>query len=241
MNLTCYIVDDESHSIDILKSFIEKTPGLELAGSTTNPLFGLNEVMVQNPPDVTFLDVDMPELSGMDFADLVNDHTRIIFTTSYREYAIEAFEKDAEDYLLKPIGYERFLQSIKKVKRSLGQGGKLITQDFFLIKSDIKGKMIKIIKEEIVLVEAMQNYVRLKCTTGEYMAYLTLAEIEAYLPKEHFSRVHRSFIISRQRIKTVEQGQVTLLDGSSITLGRAYKDHFLSGMKELLVQSKRNT
>src|SRR6185437_11434262 len=161
MNLTCYIVDDETHSIEILKSFIEKTPGLTLTGSATDPLFALNEVMVDDPPDVTFLDVDMPELSGMEFAELVNAHTRIIFTTSFCEYAVEAFEKNAEDYLLKPIGYERFLKAIKKVKTNILNKERKNNRvdEFFLIKSDVKGKMIKIIKNDIILVEAMQNYV----------------------------------------------------------------------------------
>jgi DNA-binding LytR/AlgR family response regulator len=225
----------------MLKSFIEKTPGLTLAGSSTDPLFALNEVMVTQPPDLTFLDVDMPELSGIEFAGLVNEYTRIVFTTSYREYAIEAFEKEAEDYLLKPIAYERFLKAVKKVKKNIQERTNKNDdrQDFFLIKSDIKGKMIKIIKSDIILVEAMQNYVRIKCTNGQFMAYLTLAEIEAFLPKDKFSRVHRSFIISNQRIRTVEQGQVTLEDNSAVTLGRSYKEQFLTEMKGLLVQSKR--
>ena len=143
MNLTCYIVDDESHSIEILKSFIEKTPGLELAGSSTDPLFALNEVMVAGPPDITFLDVDMPELSGLELAGLINEYTKVVFTTSFPEYAIDAFEIDAEDYLLKPIAYERFLKSIKKVKKNMLEKspGNDQPDDFFLIKSEIKGKM----------------------------------------------------------------------------------------------------
>ena len=106
MNLSCYVIDDEFHALELLIAFIAKTPGLELAGASTKPLAALPEIQ-NHPPDITFLDVDMPDLSGLDLAGLINRQTTVVFTTSYREFAPEAFEKEASDYLLKPIDDER--------------------------------------------------------------------------------------------------------------------------------------
>jgi DNA-binding LytR/AlgR family response regulator len=242
MNLSCYVVDDEYHSIDVLKAYIEKSPGLELKGSSTDPLFALNEVASSDSPQITFLDVDMPELSGMAFAGMVSVYTKVIFTTSYREYAIEAFEKDAVDYLLKPISYERFLKAVNKVKKLyLQQSGKTAERTFFYIKSDLKGKLVKINIRDIFYAEASQNYILIHVSKGKHMAYLTMEEIEEYLPRGQFLRVHRSFIINLEMIRTVENGQVTLEGGAILPLGRAYKEPLILSMKEALLQSRRNT
>jgi DNA-binding LytR/AlgR family response regulator len=241
MNLSCYVVDDEYHSIEILRAYIEKTPGLELKGSSTDPLLALNQVASSGPPDITFLDVDMPELSGMAFAGMVSAYTRVIFTTSYPEYAIEAFEKDAVDYLLKPISYERFLKGVNKVKKLfLAQRGKVPEREYFYIKSDLKGKLVKINFQDILYVEASQNYIFIHVFKTKHAAYLTMEEIEQYLPRERFLRVHRSFIVNLEKIRTMENGQVTLEEGSVIPLGRAYKEPLVISMKEALLQSRRN-
>jgi DNA-binding LytR/AlgR family response regulator len=240
MNLTCYIVDDEFHSIEILKAFVEKTPGLELIGYSSDPLYALNQVANTNPPDLTFLDVDMPEMSGMEFAVHVNRHTKVIITTSFPEFAIEAFEKEAFDYLLKPIGYQRFLKTIMKLKRDLME--KVVQhapRQFFFIQSNVKGRMIKILNSDIRYIEAAQNYIKINTRHGHHLAYLTMAEVENYLPNEHFSRVHRGYIINNDYVKTVEHGQVILDDKTSIVLGGQYKESFLELMKQMLLQSKR--
>jgi DNA-binding LytR/AlgR family response regulator len=243
MNITCYIADDEFHAIEILKAYIDKTPGLVFVGSSTNPLEALERVTSVDPPMVTFLDVDMPELSGMEFAGMVSLYTKVIFTTSFPEYAIEAFEREATDYLLKPVSYERFLKSIIKVKKCLIEkhGSHAVSPDHFYIKSDTKGKMIRIRISDIHFVEAAQNYVRLHCSGGKYMAYLTMEEIAERLPKERFIRVHRSFMVDLGRITTVEQGQLSLEGAAVVPIGRNYKEALMSFMKESLIQSKRVT
>ena len=241
MYLTCYLVDDESHALEVLEEYIRRTPGLELKGSSTNPLEALGQVTSADPPQLTFLDVDMPELSGMAFAGMASLYTQIVFTTSYPEYAIEAFEKDALDYLLKPISYERFLKSVIKVRKYYleKQGLKKLSEPYFFVKTDIKGKMVRIVAAEINFVEAAQNYVTIHMISGKHMAYLTMEEIEQHLPADRFTRIHRSFIINTGRIRAVEQGQVIMEDNNSLALGRSYKDHFLKMMKDLLLQSKR--
>ena len=241
MNLTCYIIDNEPHSLEILKSYIEKTPGLELRGSQTNPLDALNEVISSDPPDFVFLEVDMVELSGMDFAVQVAVFTKIIFTPSFPDYAVEAFEKEAFDYLLKPISYERFLKAVNKFRKYQIEKAAVQTglEEYFFIKTETKGKVARIVTMDIFYIEAAQNYIKLKTRFGNHMAYLTMDEITEHLPSGNFICVHRSFIVNRKAIKSVEHGQVTLTDNSIIPLGRSYKEPLLAAVTELLVQSKR--
>jgi DNA-binding LytR/AlgR family response regulator len=241
MNLKCYIVDDERHSIDMLIEYIEKTDGLELQGFSTNPLIALNEVTGTNPPDITFLDVEMPELSGMEFAGLANLHTTIIFTTSFPEFALEAFEKEAFDYLLKPISYPRFRKCIQHIMRGTTVAKPYQTEkrDSFFVKSETKGKMVNVIINDILYIEGAQNYVKIHLTTGELMAYLTINETGEYLSADNFSRIHQSFIINNDRIKSVEQMRVTLENNVNLNLGRYYKDAFLERMNERLLKTKR--
>jgi DNA-binding LytR/AlgR family response regulator len=241
MNLKCYVIDDEYHSVEMLLSYIDQTDGLELQGFSTNPLIALNEVTGTNPPDITFLDVEMPELSGMEFAEMANLYTKIIFTTSFQEFALEAFEKEAFDFLLKPISYPRFRRSVQRVQLDVKKAEALQKKkrDFFFVKTETKGKMVKVTINDILYVEGAQNYIKIHLTSGYVMPYLTINEIEQYLPMDHFTRVHQSFIINTDRIKTVEQTRVILEDDISLNLGRFYKDTFLEKMNELLLKSRR--
>jgi DNA-binding LytR/AlgR family response regulator len=241
MNLRCYVIDDEYHSVEMLMEYIAKTEGLELQGFSTNPLTALNEVTGANPPDITFLDVEMPELSGMEFAGMANLYTKIIFTTSFQEFALEAFEKEAFDFLLKPISYARFRKSVQRIQRTAMEVKSVQNEkrDFFFVKTETKGKMVKVTINDILYVEGAQNYIKIHLVSGEIMPYLTINEIEQYLPLEQFTRIHQSFIINTARIKAVEQTRVTLEDGSVLNLGRFYKDAFLEKMNGLLLKSRR--
>lgn len=241
MNLRCYVVDDEYHSIEMLIEYIERTDGLELQGFSTNPLTALNDVTGANPPDITFLDVGMPELSGMEFAGLANMCTTIIFTTSFQEFALEAFEKEAFDFLLKPISYVRFRKCIQRIQRNTitASPAEKKKRDFFFVKSEIKGRMVKVTINDILYIEGAQNYIKIHLNSNEIMPYLTINEIEQYLPMEQFSRIHQSFIINNDKIKAVEQTRVTLDNNTSLNLGRFYKEAFLEKMNELLLKSRR--
>jgi len=241
MNLRCYVVDDEYHSIEMLVEYIESTDGLELQGFSTNPLLALNEVTGANPPDITFLDVEMPELSGMEFAGLVNLHTTIVFTTSFQEFALEAFEKEAFDFLLKPISYARFRKCIQHIQRT-GIAGRPVQKekrDFFFVKTESRGKMVKVVINDILYIEGAQNYIKIHLTTAKIMPYLTINETEQYLPMDQFSRIHQSFVINNDRITSVEQTRVTLENNITLNLGRFYKEAFLEKMNELLLRSRR--
>ncbi|MFD0749234.1 LytR/AlgR family response regulator transcription factor [Mucilaginibacter calamicampi] len=239
MKQTCYIVDDELHAVEMLITYIAQTEGLELAGYSTNPLVALNEVTGDNPPDVTFLDVEMPELSGLDFTELAGSHTRIVLTTAYQEFAVAAFEKEVFDYLLKPISYTRFRKCIQRIERSNKTKAHREKRDFFYVKSDIKGKAVKVRVNDIIYVEGALNYVKIHQAKGAILSYLTLSEMLQYLPAEQFSRIHHSFIINNEKITTIEGGRVTLEGHIYVTLGRSYKETFLAQMSQSLLKSKR--
>ncbi|MBW7891302.1 MAG: response regulator transcription factor [Chitinophagaceae bacterium] len=243
MNIRCFIIDNEEHALDVIRKFIINTPGLELAGAETNPLLALNKVTGGDiVADITFLDIDMPQLSGIELAELIGTYTRIIFTTAFSEYAVKAFDKDALDYLLKPVSYERFLKAINKAKEKLNPEravSKVKEKDHFFIQSEGKGKLIRISYVDIVYIESAQNYIRIHLADAAYLTYLTMKEIEETLPADRFMRVHKSFIINLAKISSVESGIIHLTDGSAVTLAQSYRKEMLDMISPTLVRSKR--
>lgn len=243
MIIGCYIVDDEAHAIKALSKHIEKTPGLTIIGTDTNPLetwrkFGSELVR----PDLTFLDIDMPQLSGIDLAELLRGKTEVIFTTGHPDYALKAFESEALDYLLKPITYERFLKAITRAKERLLQKLPAVAEqeaDDFYIKCDHKGKMVKIRFQDIRYIEARANYLRIYVGNHFYTAYLTLKEIQEKLSSRNFIRVHKSFIINIQRIVAVEGNTALLENNDVIDIGASYRSDFLAVINPKLISSKR--
>ncbi|QHS56560.1 response regulator transcription factor [Mucilaginibacter sp. 14171R-50] len=237
-NLTCLVIDDERHAAELLTTYISKTPGLEAFGLYTDPLKALEVFAAgRGIPDMTFLDIDMPELSGIDLAGMIGGRSTVIFTTSYREYGPEAFEKNAADYLLKPISYERFLYCIQKIRQERPVRE---LNDYFFIKTDIKGKMLRINTTDIRYIESNGNYVQLFLAKEKVIAYLTLGEILAQLPQADFSRIHRSFVVAHAYIRSVEHGQVRLQDrADTLPVGEAYREAFLHKMEAALIVSKR--
>jgi two-component system LytT family response regulator len=224
MNLSCYIVDDEFHAIGILKGFIENTPGLALAGSSTDPLAALEEISSLRPA-LTFLDVDMPAINGIQFAGMVNAQTTVIFTTAFREYAVEAFEKEAADYLLKPISYERFLIAIQKIRKNLAAKAPAADThaSWFFVKTGIKEKLQKVDFHDILYISGCDHYVEIQLREQKIITYLTLTEIQEKLPAEYFTRIHKSHIINHEYIHFMEPGQVKLRDATVLPVGRSYR------------------
>jgi DNA-binding LytR/AlgR family response regulator len=241
MNISCYVVDDEPGAITLLKDYIERTPGLELMGFSIDPLVALDELTSPNAPDITFIDVDMRLLSGLELAGMVNLYTTVVFTTAFPEYALQAFEKEAFDYLLKPITYDRFAKCIHHAKRKkkLAAHEHAIREDFFTIKSEIKGRMVKIKLDEVIYIEGAVNYIQIHTIEGRHMTYLTMKEIERHLPKPLFARIQRSFLINVNFVKIIERGQVRLENGEALPMGDYYKKRFLDLMDEHLVKTDR--
>ena len=238
-NLNCLVIDDERHAAEVLSAYITQTPGLSVTALYTDPLKALALFHENGPiPDVTFLDIDMPALSGMDLAGLINLQTVVVFTTSYREYAPEAFEKNAADYLLKPISYERFLRCIQKIRDRIPAQS---AAAHFFLKTDIKGKMIKVNIAEIRYIESTGNYVQIFLGKEKIIAYLTLGELLAQLPAGQFSRIHKSLIVAHAYIRSIEHFQVRLQDRAEpLPVGRAYSEAFLQAIQADLFISKRS-
>ncbi len=222
MSLRCYIVDDESHAIRILADYVQRTPGLVLAGTATEPLRALAEISGADPPDVVFLDVDMPELNGLDFAALAGDSVTVVFTTAFREYAVEAFERHAADYLLKPVFYERFLACVQRLRnRERPAAG-----EAFFVKTGTRGKLQRIGIDGIRYIEGADTYIDILSKNGKVTTYMTLSEVLQRLPPDLFSRVHKSFIVRDALVAVIEPGQLKLEDGTVLPLGPSYREAF---------------
>lgn len=231
MNLTAYTIDDEAHALDVLAGYTKLTPGIELIGSSLNPLIALQELSDGLSPDLLLVDIDMPELNGLALAGMLKHRCKIVFTTSYREYGPEAFELAAADYLLKPIRYERFLACIQKIRSELAPTLHQLPEDHaFFVKSGNKGKLVKIIPDEIVYIEAAQNYMHIVTTQGKIITYMSTQQLQDQLPGSYFLRVHKSFTINTRRIRGFDRAIITMDDKSAIPLGRAYRTAFLNNV-----------
>lgn len=242
MNISCFVVDDEPGAIKLMEEYICQTPGLELIGSSLSPVEAIDTLTGKHAPDITFIDVDMRLISGLELAGMVNLYTTVVFTTAYPEYAVQAFEKEAFDYLLKPFTYERFTKCIQRVKRKRKESLQKeysVNEDFFNIKSEIKGRMVKVRFDEVLYIEGAINYIQIHTTDGKHMTYLTMKEIEYFLPKPLFARIHRSYIINVNYVKVTERNQVIMQNGEALMMGENFKDGFLNFMDEHLIKTRR--
>jgi two-component system LytT family response regulator len=239
MNLSTYIIDDEYHAIALLSDYIHRTPGLTLSGTSTDPLAGLEQLSA-SPPAITFLDIQMQGISGMEMAGLIGHLTSIVFTTSYRKFAVDAFQKNALDYLLKPFSYERFLQCIQKARDAyvLKNNQTVKEPDHFYVKSGIKGKLIKIVFSDIFCIEGAQNYVRIILRDKTVTTHATIQHILRQLPPADFIRTHKCFIVNQNRISAIEPGQLKLGGQHTVPLGRAYRSQFFQNMNHTILRDK---
>jgi DNA-binding LytR/AlgR family response regulator len=240
MNLTAYIVDDEPHAIEVLSEFIKRTPGLILTGSTNNPLDALPVFQSAAPPDITFLDVDMPGINGIELAFLIRERTKIIFITSFRQYGPEAFELSATDYIVKPISYPRFLKAVNKLVQIPSEKGTGPEElGYFFVKGSLKGKYVKVVMSDILYIEAAEHYVDIHLFQEKITAYLTLSELLEKLPDKEFFKVHRSFIVALDKINSVDHSEIKLVNDNKIPLGNVYREDFISRISPSILISKR--
>jgi two-component system LytT family response regulator len=239
-NRKCLIIDDEIHAIELLSDYLLNVPGFTLLGAYQDPTEGLRNVNTI-APDFLFLDVDMPGLNGIELSKLVTTDTKIIFTTASPNFAIEAFEVNAFDYLLKPISTSRFYRCINKITAINAESTKPVadSNEYFYIKSENKGKMIKINYQDILYVESNNNYVTIALLNQKYNAYLTLTEIATQLPARLFYRVHKSFIINHSKINFIDGNQIILIDKTVLQIGNTYKEAFLNLIQNHTIKSSR--
>lgn len=278
--INCLVIDDEQHAIDVLEHYIRETGVLRLAASTDNPLTAL-AVLRDMPIDLIFLDIHMPPLSGIDFIKAIHQRYRVVLCTAYPNYAVEGFELDVLDYLVKPIPMGRFMKTVQRAVdyfeggRSAGAagGGGAVAGalsgtgaagaasravsgdvvagagvsrvgaatgggagDYIMVKTDVKGKMLKINLSDILFVEGMKNYVAIHHGSEKTMVLLPMKELEERLPAANFMRVHKSFIVSLSYITMIEGNTISVRNrNEKIPVGEAYRERFMETMREKLL------
>jgi DNA-binding LytR/AlgR family response regulator len=225
------IIDDEPDALELIESYVRKTPFLKLSLASTNPLTGIKHLS-EKPVDLIFLDVQMPELTGIDFIKSMPGNSRIILCTSYAEYALEGYEHNVVDYLLKPVNYSRFLKAANKaydiIKANNMLHHKTNHNNFLFIKSEVKGKMVRIDYDDIDYIESIRNYVAFFKGSVKTIAILNLKDLEEDLSKDDFIRVHKSFIVPVKNIKVIEGNSLKLKNSPvDIPIGATYKEALL--------------
>lgn len=243
--INCLVVDDEQHAIDIIEHYISQTPFLHHAASATNPMEAL-QIVNEKDIDLIFLDIQMPELSGIDFVKAIQGRAKVILTTAYSEFALESYELDVVDYLLKPVRFTRFLQAVQKVvdaNKDSGAtstshaGGQGEADDYIFVKTESKGKLLKINLGEIDFIEGMKNYVAIHCGEKKTLVYTSMKELEERLPQKAFLRVHKSYIIPIARITGIEGNLLRLKDvKTEILIGENYKPDLMEIIRNKMIQ-----
>jgi two-component system, LytTR family, response regulator len=239
--IACLVVDDEQHAIDILKHYIEQTPFLHLAASTINPIEAL-QIVNEQSIELIFLDIQMPELSGIDFVKAIQGKAKVILTTAYSEFALESYELDVVDYLLKPIRFPRFLQAVQKVAKETAEPEREEAEanpedDYVFVKTESKGKFLKINLADIDYIEGMKNYVAIHCADKKTLVYTSMKELEERLPHKSFLRVHKSFIIPVAKITGIEGNVVRLKNvKADILIGESYKADLMEMIRGKMIQ-----
>lgn len=224
--IKCIIVDDEPLAVSLLGSYVEKIPFLDLVFSTENPIEAL-EFIQKNDADLVFLDIQMPELTGINFMKIVGDKMKYILTTAYSEYALEGYEHNVVDYLLKPISFDRFSKSVMKAQERFPVAEASEAGHFFVKSS---GQQHRINFDEILYVESIKDYVNIKTETQEYIVLDTLKSLENQLPA-NFTRIHKSFILNLDKVKSLNSKKVILISEHEISVGEMYKSNLLEKLK----------
>lgn len=212
------LVDDEYLALNLLENFIQKVPELEVIDKVKTPMKAL-DILSQQPVDLLFLDIQMPVLSGNQLLRTLKTPPLTIFTTAYADHAIEAFDLNAIDYLLKPFSFERFLQSVQKAKEQLQLKNAWVapepnlvlpksSHDYFSVKVD--GKLVKIQFEDILYIEGLKEYVRIVCEDARFVTLESLKNLEEILPSGQFIRVHKSYIVAKKKVQALDGNQLEI-------------------------------
>ena len=222
-DIKCIIIEDEPLAVKVLSSYISEVPFLELTGTFKDAILATDHLR-QHPVDLMFLDIHLPKLKGMAFLKTLILPPAVIITTAYHQYAVEGFNLNVTDYLLKPFDFERFLVAVNKVKTAQLEKQKTNNReekDYIFL--NVQKKKVKILFPDIVFIESQREYIKIVTTGKEYISKMSTHEIEECLPAHLFKRIHRSFIISINRIESYSSETVEL-NGMSIPVGRGYRE-----------------
>jgi len=244
--MNAIIVDDEPLARDVLETYLERMPDVNLVATCSNA-FEANQALKDNQVDLMFLDIQMPQLTGMDFLRTLQNPPMVIFTTAYSEYAIEGFELDALDYLLKPISFDRFVKAVNRAKEQKNlqtggaesavatepadaQGESDLEEDFIFVKAD--KKLIKINYDDVLYIEGLKDYVIIRCNDNRVITLQTMKSLEARLPSKIFKRIHRSYIINMSKVEAVMGNMIEITEKGAkkhLPIGKNYREE-LQGM-----------
>lgn len=233
------IVDDEPLALDVLETYIEQLPDIELVAKCENA-FQANEALKNHTVDVMFLDIQMPQLTGIEFLKTLTDPPEIIFTTAYPDYAVTGFELNALDYLLKPISMERFMKAVNKLSDKFSSKSAEIEvageeEEYFFVKAD--KKLVKVNFDEILYIEGLKDYVIIRQEVGRVITLQTMKSLEQKLSSKYFLRIHRSYIVNVTKIKAIVGNMIELTEKGQtkhLPIGKNYRDELLS-----IIQDKR--
>lgn len=229
MKLSCIIIDDEPLARKGLREYIGDVEFLHLEGEFDNPLKA-NDIIMNGTIDVIFLDIQMPKMTGLEFMKTLTNPPLVIFTTAYPQYAVDGFELNAVDYLLKPFSFERFWKAVVKARSfkdsgKLPQPGPVIADDeHFFIKTD--NKLVKVNYSDILYVEALQNYIAVHTSSRKFITYLTFKAVEETLPHHMFLKVHKSYLVSLLKIESIEANEI-IIGQHHIPISRNMKDEVM--------------
>lgn len=235
--IRCLVVDDEPLALDILTDYIAKVPFLELVKATTSAFEALSLVQ-DNAADLVFLDVQMPELTGIQFVKIINGKCSVILTTAYSEYALDGYELDVSDYLLKPIAFDRFYKAVLKVQGQQNQTVQPVqperpaagaAPDFIFVKTEYRIQKIYI--DDILYIEGLKDYVSIFTAAERIITLQHMKKLEEVLPSGRFARVHKSFIVAIDKIESIERGRIQIGE-KIIPIGDTYRDQFFRKIED---------
>jgi len=242
--IPCIIVDDDASAIDIIKAHLLEIPRLSLNKTFTKPAAALTEISMEENSQLIFMDIDMPKISGLDLADgLKGQQHNIIFTTSYPQYALEAFKVRAKHYLLKPFNLAEFVTVVNEVIRECYFCCNLEHENkdaFFLRTDGERSKLIKVLKADIMYFQGSNNHVHIYTPTEDFSVYLTIKEMEERLKNNsRFFRIHKSYIVNIEFIKNIIGNKIDL-GKYEVLMASHYKNNFIAYVEQNLLRSKRN-
>jgi len=243
--INCIIIDDEQHAIDLLSDHISKIPMLNLQFATTRSIEAFQYIQ-RTPADLIFLDIQMPELDGIQFLKLLKGRSKVILTTAYSKYALEGYEHDIIDYLLKPIVFERFLKAVQKAidtitifKSTAAFSNETGDEnEFIFVKTDGRSKIVQVLLKDIEYIEGMGNYVSIRTSSSKIITLLTIKELEEKLPETRFIRIHNSYIVPVKKITEIEGNQVQI-GKQKLPVGDVYKKALLNTIEKFLLKNKK--
>jgi len=228
MAIQCIVVDDEPLAVQVIEGFIAKMPELQLQRSFSNPLEALAWLKQEPSVRLVFLDIQMPELTGVEFMQLLQNQVDVVIISAYDEYALEGFQYEATDYLLKPVSFERFVKAVQKVVNKQQKDISLVQNEFIFIRTD--KRIVRVNLSEILFIEALRNYVAIQTITQKILTLQNLRGIEEILPPQKFIRVHKSFIVAIDKIDSVERQRI-FIGAHTVPIGDTYMKQFFEAIK----------